>query len=87
VSQQAVEILLGKIITDDETRARFFRSPEQTCQSLGLHLTEVEMDALSKIPVQVIRQIAMKLDPRIIRATLGNHEAQLVRSEMVRARV
>jgi hypothetical protein len=79
VSQESVEILLGKIITDDETRARFFRAPAETCRSLGLVLTEVEMEALGCVPSHAVRQLAMSLDPRIVRAALGHRESVLAR--------
>ncbi len=79
MSQESVEILLGKIITDDETRARFFRIPEETCRNLGLDLTEVEMAALRRVPSHAVRQMAMSLDPRIIRATLGHRESATAR--------
>lgn len=79
MSQESVEILLGKIITDDETRARFFRAPSETCRNLGLSLTEVEMEALGRVPCQAVRQLAMSLDPRIVRATLGNRECTQAR--------
>ncbi len=79
MSQESVEILLGKIITDDETRARFFRAPEETCQQLGLALTEVEMAALRRIPSHAVRQFTMSLDPRIVRAVLGNRKDSLSR--------
>lgn len=72
-------MLLGKIITDDETRARFFRSPAETSRGLGLVLTEVEMEALGSVSCQAVRQLAMSLDPRIVRATLGNRESTLAR--------
>ena len=79
MSQDSVEILLGKIVTDDETRARFFRAPVDTCRSLGLDLTEVEMDALRNVPAPTVRRLAMSLDPRIVRATLGNRESLIAR--------
>jgi hypothetical protein len=86
VSQESVEILLGKIITDDETRARFFRAPAETCRNLGLALTEVEMDALGAVPSHAVRQLAMSLDPRIVRAALGNREAASARNSGDRLR-
>lgn len=72
MSQESVEILLGKIVTDDEVRAHFFRAPEETCQNLGLPLTEVEMSAVRRISSHAVRQLTMSLDPRIVRAVLGN---------------
>lgn len=63
--------MLGKIVTDDEIRARFFRSPVGTCEMLGLNLTEVEMDAISGVLPDRVSRFAMSLDPRIVRVTLG----------------
>lgn len=79
MSQEAVEVLLGKIVTDDEIRAHFFRSPEETCFQLGLQLTPAEMEAIRHVPQTAIRQLAVKLDPRLIRAALGNKESIMAR--------
>ncbi len=84
MSQESVEILLGKIITDDETRARFFRTPEETCRNLGLDLTEIEMAALRRVPSHAVRQLAMGLDPRIVRAALGHRETVTARRRPLR---
>jgi hypothetical protein len=75
MSQQAVEIILAKIVTDDEFRAKFFRAPEKTCLDLRVELTLTEMDALQHLPQGIIARLAMNLDPRIVRAALGQHEA------------
>ncbi|GMV66789.1 MAG: hypothetical protein KJ050_12430 [Candidatus Omnitrophica bacterium] len=79
MSQEAVEVLVGKIVTDDEIRARFFRSPEETCCLLGLQLTPVELEAIRHVSQTAVRQLAVNLDPRLIRAALGNKESMMAR--------
>ena len=47
MSQQAVEQTLGKLLTDESFRERFFTTPRETVWAAGLRLSDIEMAALS----------------------------------------
>ena len=65
--QMAVEKTLGKLVTDEIFRIRFFRDPAAISFSAGLQLSRAELDALSRLPVEAIVQFSASLDDRIRR--------------------
>jgi hypothetical protein len=75
MSQRNVEILLGKILTDEDFRRSFFPAradrrehPDfEAAASRGLDLTPVERSALSTLRRRRFDSIAKSLDPRISR--------------------
>ncbi len=67
MSQAAVERVLGKLITDEPFRVRFFREPAAASFAAGLELSKAEADALSRIPVELIAWFSACLDDRICR--------------------
>jgi hypothetical protein len=73
--QTAVEKALGKLVTDEIFRIRFFRDPAATSFSVGLELSGAELDALSRLPLEAIVQFSASLDDRIRRLPL-NEEAR-----------
>ncbi len=68
--QAAVEQTLGKLITDETFRIRFFRDPAAASFSAGLDLSRAELDALSRLPIEAIVQFSVSLDDRIRRLPL-----------------
>jgi len=70
VSQYAVERTLGKLATDDEFRARFFRNPAAAAWEAGLPLSPVELEALSRLSRSAIARFSQSLDGRIRRLCL-----------------
>ena len=46
VSQQAVERALGKLLTDENFRDRFFTNPELATWEAGFTLSSIELEAL-----------------------------------------
>jgi hypothetical protein len=70
VTQQAVERALGKLITDEAFRERFFVSPAAACRDAGLAVSPTELEALSRLPRAALAQFAEGLDGRISRASL-----------------
>ena len=68
--QAAVERTLGKLVTDETFRARFFRDPVTASFSAGLDLSRAELDALSRVPVESVLQFSACLDDRICRLLL-----------------
>jgi delta 1-pyrroline-5-carboxylate dehydrogenase len=76
MSQVAVERTLGKLVTDATFRRRFFRNPAAASFLAGLELSGVEVDALSRLPVEAIEHFSTYLDDRICRCMLENHEEE-----------
>ena len=71
MSQRCVEMLLGKILTDEDFRRSFFPvqpSSFEMAASHGLELTPVEQSALSSLRLRRFAFIAQTLDPRISRS-------------------
>jgi hypothetical protein len=70
VSQQAVERALGKLLTDEAFRARFFAAPESACWEAGLPLSALELEALARLSPDELARFGDGLDERISRACL-----------------
>jgi Ribosomally synthesized peptide prototyped by Frankia Franean1_4349./Nif11 domain len=73
MSQRSVEILLGKLVTDEEIRQRFRVDPEKVfaaARERGLELSAVEMEALRGLDAGALDQLAAALDPRLQKASL-----------------
>jgi hypothetical protein len=74
MGQAAVERILGKLLTDEAFRVRFFRDPAAASFSAGLELSRAELDALSRLPVEAIVQFSARLDDRICRLPRDEEE-------------
>ena len=70
MTQQAVERVLGKLLTDENFRERFFASPELACWEAGFALSPVELEALSRVSSEALTQLGEALDKRISRPSL-----------------
>ncbi len=71
MSQKCVELLLGRILTDEDFRRSFFPIRDfsfAVAASHGLELTAVERSALSTLQGRRFEFIAQTLDPRISRS-------------------
>jgi len=71
MSQKCVELLLGRILTDEDFRRDFFPIRDFSfamAASHGLELTPVERNALSTLQSQRFDFIAQTLDSRISRS-------------------
>lgn len=76
MSQRAVEIFIGKLLTDDGFRARFQK--DRACvvadmEALGIPLTGIEREALFAVDLNCCERLAQKLDPRIRKMNLGGN--------------
>lgn len=72
MSQKCVELLLGKILTDEDFRRAFFPvqpSSFEMAAARGLELTPIERSALSNLRLRRFAFIAQTLDPRISRTS------------------
>jgi len=77
VTQKSVEILIGKLASDEELRDRFRRDRRAAIgqlQSEGLELTTLEVESLVAADADAFDRLADALDPRLQKASL--HPAQ-----------
>lgn len=74
MTQKSVEIVIGKLASDEELRGRFRRNRQATLESLreeqGLELTAVEVASLMASDVDAFERLAEGLDPRVQKASL-----------------
>jgi len=69
MSQRAVESALGRLLTDEEFRRRFFQEPVGACVQERFDLTALELQALRAVDRREVERLAQQLDPRIVRAS------------------
>lgn len=72
MSQKNVEIVIGRLATDEEARERFLDDPAAAISSLREHveLTAIEAEALAATPREPLEALARALDPRLQKASL-----------------
>jgi len=73
MGQRSIEILVGRLVTDEELRRRFIAAPLETLrlvQQQGLELTAAERDALLASPVSLWTCLVGVLDERLQKASL-----------------
>jgi hypothetical protein len=76
MSQRNVELVLGKLATDEDFRRRFAASPEAALSEAaagGLDLTPVEQRALIDLEADACERFAACLDPRIPKIGRSRH--------------
>lgn len=74
MAQKNVQLIIGRVLTDEEFRADFLERPIATLASLrdqGYELTNVEVDALTSTDGQLWRCGADWIDARIQRCRLN----------------
>ena len=71
MSQAAVERILGKLITDDAFRSRFFADPAVASFAAGCELSGAELDALSRLPEKALARFSKLVDDRICRVPVS----------------
>jgi len=75
VAQRIVEMLIGRLLTDERFRSSFLLDPHGTLAELGdrgLELTPIEMAALINTDRTLWESAAERLDPRLQKANLLN---------------
>ena len=68
-----VEVLIGRLITDEQFRGEFLADPERVLVSLvdrGVELSRTEMAALMNTDREIWARTADALDPRLQKASL-----------------
>lgn len=67
MSQDAVERLLGRLVTDEQFRRRAMVSLESACIQEGYRLTAEEQQLVSGLDLRHLADIAARLDPGLCR--------------------
>ena len=73
MAQRSIEILVGRLITNELFRAAFLRNAIATLSGFmdaGYELTSVEIAALRATPLDLWEQVAERIDPRLQQASL-----------------
>jgi hypothetical protein len=75
VAHRVIEMLIGRLITDEDFRAEFLANPEGTlamlCE-LGIELSRAEMAAILNTDPSLWARTAEALDPRLQKVSLLN---------------
>lgn len=75
MAQRIIEMLIGRLITDEEFRSEFLTNPERTLTELsdhGLELSRTEVTALVSTDPTLWGRTADALDPRLQKASFKN---------------
>ena len=78
MAQRIVEMVIGRLITDEEFRARFSSDPEATLlaiRDLGFELSRTEIAALVNTNRSIWQDAAEVLDPRLQKASLESRRS------------
>jgi hypothetical protein len=73
MSQRTIERVIGRLLTDEELRHEFTRSPRRTLVELheqGWELSRLEVDALLATEIRLWSEVAARIDPRLQRCSL-----------------
>jgi hypothetical protein len=75
LAQRIIEILIGRLITDEQFRSDFLNDPQKTLIDLcdlGLELSPIEMAALVNTDSTLWARTASVIDPRLQKVSLKN---------------
>jgi hypothetical protein len=75
VAQRTIEMLIGRLITDEEFRSEFLRDPEKTLLEMsdhGMDLSRTEVAALVNTDATLWARTADAIDPRLQKASFKN---------------
>ena len=74
MSQRAIEIIVGRLVTDEAFRRAFERDPCHTLEQLlaqGVSLTDTEIRALIETRLTLWAEMGDQIDPHLQKADLG----------------
>jgi hypothetical protein len=75
LTQRIIEILIGRLLTDEQFRFEFLQNPEASLLALrdnGLDLTTTEINALVSTDLTLWKRTADAIDTRLQKASLKN---------------
>lgn len=73
MAQRFIELIIGRLVTDEEFREAFLSDPRSALTELvarGVDLTETEMTALMATNSGLWEHVASLVDPRLQKANL-----------------
>jgi hypothetical protein len=73
MSQRAIEVIVGRLVTDEGFRQAFARRPRQALEALiaqGLSLTETEIRALTGTRLSLWAELGEQIAPELQKANL-----------------
>ncbi len=73
MSQKTVQLIIGRLLTDEEYRSRFAREPREALVALrdqGFDLTQGEIEALARTDRTLWTDAAARIDSRLQRCSL-----------------
>lgn len=82
MAQRSIEILIGRLVTDEAFRSAFRRNAGTTLTGFiesGYEVTPVEIAALCATPADVWERVAEGIDPRLQKASFApapDHEEE-----------
>lgn len=74
---RSIEVLIGRLVTDEDFRARFRRDPRSALAvagAWGIELNGCELTALLDTDRRLWDRVAAQLDPRLQKASLRGPE-------------
>jgi len=74
VAHRSIEILIGRLLTDEAFREAFLKNASGTLQifcEAGHELTLLEISAVLATPQDLWSDVAEEIDPRLQKANLG----------------
>ena len=76
MSQRGVERVLGRLVTDEAYREKFFADAWIAFVPYATDLTADELDALRRVPRSALALLCARLDDRICRLTVPTVSAE-----------
>jgi len=73
MAQRSIEILIGRLITDEAFRVAFLENRALALHGFneaGYELTPIEIAAVLSTPTDLLRQVADQIDPRLQKSSL-----------------
>ena len=73
MSQKTVQLVIGRLLTDEELRIRFVERPLETLTELkdqGFELTRDEIEAIVQSDPEIWPSMARRIHPRLQRCSL-----------------
>lgn len=73
MSQKTVQLVIGRLLTDEDLRVRFVERPFETLTELqeqGFELTRDEIEALAQSDAKMWPSMARRIHPRLQRCSL-----------------
>lgn len=73
MTQRSIEMVIGRLVTDEEFRETFLRDPHKALGDLlerGTHLSQAEIAALIATDQNLWQQVAEQIDDRLQKASL-----------------